>query len=61
MRIESTWPVFITTKTRTFFMTIIYKVIKQRISKLISRFEVSKIPPHMINQLGVEKEATSNY
>ena len=38
-------------------MTFISKVIKQKISKLISRFDVPKIPPHMINQLGVEKEA----
>ena len=35
------------------------KVIKKKITNLISRFDVPKIPPHMINQLGVEKEATS--
>ena len=40
-------------------MTSIPKLIKKRISNLISRFDVPKIPPHMINQLGVEKEATS--
>ncbi len=39
-------------------MAFISKVIKKRISSLISRFDVPKIPPHMINQLGVEKEAT---
>ena len=39
-------------------MAFISKVIK-KISKIISRFDVPKIPPHMINQLGVEKEATS--
>ena len=44
-----------------FFMAFISKVIKKRISKLICRFDVPKIPPHMINQLGVEKEATSTY
>ena len=40
-------------------MAFISKVIKKRISNLISRFDVPKIPPHMINQLGVEEEATS--
>ena len=35
------------------------RVIKKRITNLISRFDVPKIPPHMIDQLGVEKEATS--
>ena len=59
MRIESTWRVVITTTTRKFFMAFISKVIKKRISKIISRFDVPKIPPHMINQLGIEKEATS--
>ena len=39
------------------FMAFISKVIKKRISRIISRFDVPKIPPHMINQLGVEKEA----
>ena len=58
MRIESTWRVVITTTTRKVFMAFISKVIKKRISKLISRFDVPKIPPHMINQLA-EKEATS--
>ena len=43
-------------------MAFISKVIKKRISNLIIRFDVPKIPPHMINQLGVEKETTStNY
>ena len=59
LRIESTWPVVITTTTRKVFMAFISKVIKTKISNLISRFDVPKIPPHMINQLGVEKEATS--
>ena len=59
MRIESTWRVVITTTTRKVFMAFISKVIKKRISNLIKRFDVPKIPPHMINQLGVEKEATS--
>tara|TARA_B100000965_G_scaffold403187_1_gene430734 strand:- start:915 stop:1043 length:129 start_codon:yes stop_codon:yes gene_type:complete len=40
-------------------MAFIFKEIKKRISILISRFDVPKIPPHMVNQLGVEKEATS--
>ena len=40
-------------------MAFISKTIKKRISTLITRFDVPKIPPHMINQLGVEKEATS--
>jgi len=40
-------------------MAFIPKLLKKRISTLISRFDVPKIPPHMINQLGVEKEATS--
>ena len=59
MRIESTWPVVISITIRKVFMAFIFKVITKRISKLISRFDVPKIPPHMINQLGVEKEATS--
>ena len=40
-------------------MAFISKVIKTRISSFISRFDVPKIPPHMINQLGVEKEAST--
>ena len=28
-------------------------------NKLIKRFDVNKIPPQIINQLGVEKEAKS--
>ena len=40
-------------------MAFIFNIIKKRISNLISRFDVSKIPPHMINEFGVEKEATS--
>ena len=40
-------------------MSFIPKVIKKRIFSLIRRFDVPKIPPHMIIQLGVEKEATS--
>ena len=40
-------------------MAFIPKVIKKRITNLISRFDVPKVPPHLINQLGVEKEATS--
>ena len=59
MRIESTWRVVITTTTRKVFMAFISKVIKKRISRIISRFDVPKIPPHMINQLGIEKETTS--
>ena len=59
MRIESTWRVVITTTTRKVFMAFISKVIKKRISKLISRFDFPKISPHIINQLGVEKEASS--
>ena len=40
-------------------MALISTAIKKRITNLISRFDVPKIPPHMIEQLGVEKEATS--
>ena len=40
-------------------MAFISKVIKKRITSLITRFDVPKIPPHMVSQLGVEKEATS--
>tara|TARA_B100000902_G_scaffold378545_1_gene411899 strand:- start:107 stop:235 length:129 start_codon:yes stop_codon:yes gene_type:complete len=40
-------------------MPFIAKAIKKRFTDLISRFDVPKIPPHMVNQLGVEKEATS--
>ena len=47
------------TNTVRFFMAFIPKLIKKRISILISRFDVPKIPPHMVNQLGAEKEATS--
>ena len=43
-------------------MAFIFEVIKKRISNLIGKFDVPKIPPHMIDQLGVEKEASStNY
>ena len=59
LRIESTWPVVITTTTRKVFMAFISKVIKKRITNLISRFDVPKIPPHMISKLGLEKEASS--
>ena len=38
-------------------MALPFKIIKKRISSFISRFDVPKIPHHMINQLGVEKEA----
>ena len=41
------------------FMAFIFEVIKKRISNLIGKFDVPKIPPHMIDQLGVEKEASS--
>tara|TARA_Y100001968_G_scaffold327035_1_gene371264 strand:+ start:1322 stop:1450 length:129 start_codon:yes stop_codon:yes gene_type:complete len=40
-------------------MPFISKVIKKRISKLISRFDVPKVPPHIINQLEIENETTS--
>jgi len=41
-------------------MAFIFEEIKKRISNLISKFDVSKIPAHMmIDQLGVEKEASS--
>tara|TARA_Y100001968_G_C19133266_1_gene607796 strand:+ start:583 stop:735 length:153 start_codon:yes stop_codon:yes gene_type:complete len=46
-----------TTSTRN-FMDLIFKVIKKKYSNIITRFDVPKIPPDMINQLGVEKEAT---
>jgi len=59
LRIESNWHAVITNTTGKVFMAFISKVIKKRITNLISRFDVPKIPPHMINQLGVEKEATS--
>ena len=38
-------------------MVFISKVIQKKISSIISSFNVPKITPHMINQLGVEKEA----
>ena len=40
-------------------MDFFSKVLKKRFSNFLRRFDVPKIPPHMINQLGVEKEATS--
>jgi hypothetical protein len=40
-------------------MAFIFEVIKKRISNLIGKFDVPKIPPHMIDQLGVEKEAST--
>ena len=40
-------------------MAFIPRVIKKRIINFMSRFDVPRIPPHMIEQLGVEKEATS--
>ena len=59
LRIASYLPVIITTTTRKVFMAFISKVIKERITNLINRYGVSKIPAHIINQLGVEKETTS--
>ena len=59
MNVESTLLVAATTTPWDVFMAFIPKLLKKRISTLISRFDVPKIPPHMINQLGVEKEATS--
>ena len=58
---KNTWPFVITTTIRKFFMAFISKVIKKRTPIFISRFDVPKIPPHMINQLGVEKEAMSTH
>ena len=58
IEIECTWHVIITTVTRKVFMVFISKEIKKRISNLINRFDISKIPPNMLNKLGVEKEAT---
>ena len=44
-------------------MTFISVFINKRISRLISRFDVPKIPPHMfeqiIDQVGVESEETA--
>ena len=40
-------------------MNFYSELIRKKLFKLISTFHVPKIPPHMINQLGVEKEATS--
>ena len=40
-------------------MDFLPKVIKKKFTNLISRFDVPKIPPHMIDQFGLEKEATS--
>ena len=40
-------------------MAFVSKVIRKRISYLISRFDLPKMPPHMIKQFGVENEATS--
>ena len=42
-------------------MAFISKVIKKRISNLTRRFDFPKIPPNIIYQLGVEKEATSTH
>ena len=40
-------------------MNFNYELIRKNLFKLISRFDIPKIPSHMINQLGAEKEATS--
>ena len=40
-------------------MYLISKFLKKKFSKLTSRFEIPKIPHQMVNQLGVEREATS--
>ena len=45
------------TRQEKLFMVFISKLIQKKISSIISRFNVPKIPPEMINQLGVEKEA----
>ncbi len=59
LRIESNLPVIITTTADKNFMTFITKVIKERVLTLISRFYIPQIPTQLVNQLGVEKEATS--
>ena len=49
------------------FMTFISRLIKNKIANLISRFDVPKVPPHMvekiiIDNIQVEREAaTTNY
>ncbi len=35
------------------------ELIRKKLFKLIPKFDIPTIPPHMINQLGAEKEATS--
>ena len=40
-------------------MAFIPRVIKEKIRNLICRYDVPKIPPHMIYQFGIEKEANS--
>ena len=49
-----------TTESMRFIMKFNSELIMKKLFTLISRFDVPKIPPHMINQLGIEKEATSN-
>ena len=44
-------------------MTFISRLINKRIANLISRFDVPKVPPHMveeviINNIQIEREAT---
>tara|TARA_B100000214_G_C23540486_1_gene433801 strand:- start:145 stop:381 length:237 start_codon:yes stop_codon:yes gene_type:complete len=54
------WTVVMTTESMRFIMKFNSELIMKKLFTLISRFDVPKIPPHMINQLGIEKEATSN-
>ena len=47
LRIESAKPVVITDISKKRFMSFISRLINKRITKLMSRFDVPKVPPHI--------------
>ena len=65
LRIVSAWPVVITKTSKKRFMAFISRLLNNRIANLINRFDVPKIPPHMIEKIivdniQIEREETTN-
>tara|TARA_Y100001968_G_scaffold317005_1_gene345509 strand:- start:400 stop:648 length:249 start_codon:yes stop_codon:yes gene_type:complete len=64
LRIVSPWPVVITKTISKRFMAFISRLLNNRITNLINRFDVPKLPPHMvekiiIDNIQVEREETT--
>ena len=64
LRIVSPWPVVITKTISKRFMAFISRLLNNRITNLINRFDVPKLPPHMVEKIiieniQIEREATT--